>query len=297
MFLPKLPSPIQAFHFPDFENKNQLQFFVKRDDLIDDLVSGNKWRKLKFNLKQFHASDKKSIVTFGGAFSNHLLATAAACNLENIDCYGIVRGEELNIKSNSTLSKCDELGMKLIFTTRTLYKEKNTKDILSKANLNFTDFFEIPEGGANRLGAKGCEEIITENENFEYDTVACACGTATTLAGIINAVKPSTKVLGIAVLKGENYHHNLLKTYQKDFNLDFEGKDYQIIDDYHFGAYAKTNNVLMDFKEKFELNNGFQLDNIYTAKLFYGIWDLARRGKFKSKSKILLIHTGGLRSF
>jgi 1-aminocyclopropane-1-carboxylate deaminase len=293
MFQANLPSPVNKFDFPNFENSDNLNFFVKRDDLIHSLVSGNKWRKLNFNLRAFRNSGKKGIVTFGGAFSNHLLATAALCNQENVEVIGIVRGEELNENSNATLQKCSELGMKLVFANRTDYKNKLTNKILKINNINFDDFFEIPEGGANLEGVLGCEEIVNEISE-KYDYIACACGTATTLAGIISAASKSTKVMGISVLKGKNYHQTLIKEYENLFHLDFSDKDYQILEDYHFGAYGKINQELIDFKKLFETQNLFQLDYVYTAKMFFAIHDLAKKSFFKKNSQILLIHTGGL---
>jgi len=293
MFQTKLPSPIIKFEYPNFQNKDHLRFFVKRDDLIHPLVSGNKWRKLKFNLQKLKASNKKGVITFGGAFSNHLLATASLCKEENIDVIGIVRGEELNKNANPTLQKCSELGMRLLFLNRTLYKEKNIDSLLENNQIEIENYYMIPEGGANFEGILGCKDIVEENlETFDY--IACACGTATTLAGIILASPADTKVIGIAVLKGENYHQKLLNDYQNEFDLDFKEKQYQIFDNYHFGAYGKINQELIDFKKAFENQNNFQLDYVYTAKLFYAIEDLAKKSFFKKNSKILLIHTGGL---
>jgi len=276
-------SPVQQLHDNVFEERG-LQVFIKRDDLIHPIISGNKWRKLKYVLKQAQAEHKMHLVTFGGAYSNHLLATSAAAVKFGFRSTGIVRGEEVN---NDTLFLCRLHGMQLIFTDRESYRDK--PDLFEKYFGNDPDAFFIDEGGASALGVKGVSELVDELA-VPYDHIFCACGTGTTAAGIINGLNAhhsDTIFHGIPVLKnGEFLRIEIDKYLDKPF-------EYELHTDYHFGGYAKTTDELIRFIKQFTSTTGIMIDPVYTGKMMYAIYDLAGKNYFPEGSKILAIHTGG----
>lgn len=246
-----------------------------RLDLIHPQISGNKWFKLKYNLEEAKKQGIDTILTFGGAFSNHIHATAVACQQFGFKSIGVIRGEKES-ESNSTLSEAKKYGMELYFVSREDYKRKSEEDFISELKNKFGSFYLIPEGGDNLLGEKGCEEILPKENNFDF--IFCACGTGTTFKGIQKSLKPNQKLIGISVLKGEG----LLNS------------NPNIIDDYHFGGYAKHTQQLLNFKYKFESENEIPLDYVYTAKLFFAVQDLISKNKIAANSKVLIIHSGGL---
>ena len=256
-----------------------LDLYLKREDLIHPLVSGNKFRKLKYNLQQAKEQSKKTILTFGGAFSNHILATSAAAKLNDLNSIGIIRGEELGgenlektLSENETLRNAKAMGMQLHFIDERL---KN----------KFGDFYLVPEGGTNNFAIKGCEEILTkEDENF--DVICCPVGTGGTIAGIINSSSDHQKILGFSALKGDFLKEEVASHVKKN--------NWEIIIDYHFGGYAKVDKGLIDFINKFKSEYNVLLDPIYTGKMMYGILDMVEKGEFPKNTRILAIHTGGL---
>lgn len=252
-----------------------IEVSVLRLDLIHPQISGNKWFKLKYNLEEARKQGIDTFLTFGGAFSNHIHATAVACQQFAFKSIGIIRGEKES-ESNSTLSEAKKYGMELYFVSREDYKRKSEEDFISELKNKFGNFYLIPEGGDNLLGEKGCEEILPKENDF--DIVICACGTGTTFKGIQKSLKPSQKLIGISVLKGEGPLNS---------NLN-------IIDDYHCGGYAKHTEELLNFKNKFESENKMPLDYVYTAKLFFALQDLISKNKIAANSKVLVIHSGGL---
>lgn len=279
-----LPSPVQKINDPLIEAKG-LELWVKRDDLIHPLVSGNKWRKLKYLIKKANEEGKTQLVTFGGAYSNHLLATAAAAHHFGLTATGIVRGEKVK---NETLKKCLDLGMQLIFVNRDAYRDKKSlfKEYFGQDK---TAFF-IDEGGASAEGLAGCQELVDEL-NDTYDAIFCAAGTGTTAAGIYSGIikkELNTKLHVIPVLK----------------NGEFIGKEiaaYVALDErlvlhtnYHLGGYAKTNPELLKFIIHTYEQQQILLDPVYTAKMLWGLYDLIGKNEFIAGSKILWIHTGGL---
>ncbi len=265
--------------------KQDLQVFIKRDDLIHPLISGNKWRKLKYILKKASDQNKTHLVTFGGAFSNHLLATAAASAKFGFKSTGIVRGEEV---VNDTLFLCKLHGMQLIFVDRDSYRDKPA--LFHKYFDDDTEAIFIDEGGASTEGANGCAELIDElTEN--YDHLFCACGTGTTAAGIINGLHKhqlDTEFHAIPVFKNGGFIKDEI-----DGFLTVPA-NYQLHTDYHFGGYAKTNTELINFIKTFVVDTGILIEPIYTGKMLYALYDVAAKGYFKRGSKILAIHTGGL---
>ncbi|WP_306353217.1 1-aminocyclopropane-1-carboxylate deaminase/D-cysteine desulfhydrase [Flavobacterium sp. '19STA2R22 D10 B1'] len=260
---------------------------VKREDLIHPFVSGNKYRKLKYNLLQAEQENKNTLLTFGGAFSNHIAATAAAGSKYGIETIGIIRGEELSskISENPTLSFAQEQGMKLQFISREEYRNKAEASFLKDLRDQYGDFYLLPEGGTNALAVKGCEEILTA-EDTDFDYICCAVGTGGTIAGIINSVKPHQKVLGFPALKGDFL--------QEEIRKFAKNEQWELISEYHFGGYGKVTTELIAFINEIYQKNDIPLDPIYTGKLFFGVMDLIHKGYFPKGTKIMAIHTGGL---
>lgn len=266
---------------------NDCTLFIKREDLLHPYISGNKFRKLKYNLVQAKTENKTTLLTFGGAFSNHILAVAAAGNEYGFKTIGVIRGEELRdkINENATLKKAQEFGMVFDFVTRESYRDKSSKTFLEELEIKFGDFYLLPEGGTNDLAVKGCEEILTtEDEGFDY--VCCAVGTGGTISGIINCSKNGQQVLGFPALKGDFLREDIRK-FAKNDNWD-------LITDYHFGGYGKVSEELIVFINEFYRKHKVLLDPIYTGKMVFGVMDLINKNYFPIGSKILMIHTGGL---
>ena len=288
-------SILEKVSFPILEEKN-IELFVKRDDLIDTEVSGNKWRKLKYNIEQALANKNNSIVTFGGAFSNHLVATAAACKLIGIRCVGIVRGEELNSNSNETLKRCTEYGMELKFVSRSEYALRNDSLYLKDIHLEFENSFVVPEGGANFYGMIGCQDIIKEIEQ-DFDHVFIAQGTTTTSCGVLISLPSNSKLHVVPVLKGFDSiseMRNLLNYTLFDEELTEELLNRVTVhSNAHFGGYGKYDLELLDFIKQFYHENNIKLDPIYTGKVMFELIKNIKENKL-SNSKVLFIHTGGL---
>jgi len=282
-------SRIEKFRFNKSNNKD-LELFVKRDDLIHKYISGNKIRKLKYNIFSFYKNNCSLLVTFGGAFSNHLLATASMCYELGIPCIGIVRGEELNAKSNFILSKCDSLGMKLEFVSRTNFSEqKKMSGLIVKDGI---PTWFVPEGGANLEGIEGCKEIVAENEEI-FDYYVVAQGTTTTSIGISLALPPSAKIIVVPVLKGFNSKSEM-KSVLNNVDLWNVIKDKIIVlDDFHFGGYAKSTNELREFISEINQLNEMQIEEVYTGKALYALKNYLEKNAVKNK-KVLFIHTGGI---
>jgi 1-aminocyclopropane-1-carboxylate deaminase len=276
-------SPLQQIQF---EMPSGIELYIKRDDLIHPYISGNKWRKLKYLIQTAQLQNKKTLVTFGGAYSNHLLATACAAALKGFKSVGFVRGEELDA-SNHTLFLCEQFGMKIIFVDRISYLNKAA--LFEKYFSNNKDAFFIDEGGRSDEAILGCSELIDELPQT-FDHIVLAAGTGSTFCGILKGCAKhnlSTKVHAIVVHKGipEIVDYTIAKT---------SYAHYSIQDDYHFGAYAKTSPDLISFMKKFQQATGILLDPVYTAKALYALYDLIQQGVIQAKEKVLFIHTGGL---
>ncbi|MDA9028398.1 pyridoxal-phosphate dependent enzyme [Flavobacteriaceae bacterium] len=263
------------------------QVSLKPDYLIHPTVSGNKYRKLKYNLEKVRSEHHKGILTFGGAFSNHIAATAAAGQALNIPTVGIIRGEELASKAelNATLSYAKSCGMHLEFVTRSVYKEKTDPEYLNSLLEPFKNFYILPEGGSNGLAVKGCEEILTQKDQA-FDIICCAVGTGGTIAGLINASLPSQKIIGFPALKGGFLNEDICKFATQS--------NWELWDTYHFGGYAKVDSKLITFMNHFKAIYNIPLDPVYTAKMMYGIFDAIQIGRISKEAKVLAIHTGGL---
>lgn len=277
-------SPVHQIHDQLFDEKG-LKVFIKRDDLIHPIVSGNKWRKLKYPLKQARSENKTHLVTFGGAYSNHLLATAAAAAKFGFISTGFVRGEEVD---NDTLFLCRLHGMNLIFIDRESYHDKLA--LFAKYFGDNKDAFFIDEGGASHHGAKGCSELVDELSET-YDHIFCACGTGTTAAGIINGIaehQPSAQLHGVPVLKNGEFLKPEIDQYLTEL------ADYTLHTDYHFGGYAKVTDELLQFIRRFVASTGILIEPVYTGKMLYAVYNLAANNYFEPGSRILAIHTGGI---
>lgn len=283
MFELPVYSPIEEVVNPLFSSK-AVQLFIKRDDMIHPFISGNKWRKLKYILKEANQKGKTHLVTFGGAYSNHLLATACAAAKFRFKSTGIVRGEEI---SNQVLVLCRMFGMELIFADRESYRYK--EELFEKYFKQDHLAFFIDEGGAGAIAVQGCSELIDELDDT-YNHLFCAAGTGTTAAGILSGIKRNklpTKMHIVPVLKGADFLKDEIKLYSgtEDFNFH---------NNFHFGGYAKTDPSLIHFIKDFCRSTGILIEPIYTGKMLYAIYDLISRDQFLPGSKILAIHTGGL---
>lgn len=277
-------SPVQFLPDP-FLTLVPVQLYLKRDDLLHPLVSGNKWRKLKYNLLTARAQGHHTLLTFGGAYSNHLYATAAAGSVFGFQTIGVVRGEELaNAPLNSTLTFCRSRGMRLHFVSRADYRRKDDPAFVTELIDRFGPCYVIPEGGTNELALRGMAEITPEiigQLGRAPDYVCCSVGTGGTVMGLAQTAPPETTVLGFLALKAP------------DFQLP-EPASCQLTTNYHFGGYAKTTPELFDFIRSFEQKSRIQIEQVYTGKMLYGIYDLARRGCFPDDATVVAVHTGGL---
>lgn len=260
---------------------------MKREDLLHPFVSGNKFRKLKYNLLEAKKLNHTTIITFGGAYSNHIAATAFACKEAGLKSIGIIRGEELEskIQQNPTLQFAQSCGMTFEFISRDEYQNKTNADFLSHLTSKYGNHYVLPEGGSNSLAVKGCEEILTLDDT-EFDYICCAVGTGGTIAGLINSAKPHQKIIGFPALKGD-FLSNDIRKFATNTN-------WKLICDYHFGGYANVNQTLISFMNEFYIDYQIPLDPIYTSKMVFGVLDLIEKKYFPENSKILMIHTGGL---
>ncbi len=268
------------------ENSN-VELFIRREDLIHPFISGNKFRKLKYNLPQAKAENYTTLLTFGGAFSNHIAAVAFAGKENNLATIGIIRGDELSekINENPTLQFAKNCGMKLVFISREEYQKKENPDFIKSLHQKFNQFYLIPEGGTNELAIKGCEEILDKDDE-KYDYICTCVGTGGTISGIINSAKPHQKILGFPALKGD-FLSDTIRIFVKN-------KNWELISNYHFGGYGKVNVELINFINSFYEKHQIPLDPIYTGKMVFGVIDMIKNNYFAKNSKILIIHTGGL---
>ena len=260
---------------------------MKREDLIHPFVSGNKFRKLKYNLLEAKEQKKETLLTFGGAFSNHIAAVAYAGHQHGFKTIGIIRGEELGSQQdlNPTLAFAKSCGMQFEFVSREAYRLKSEESFIHNLRSKFGDFYLVPEGGTNALAVRGCQEILTE-QDADFDFICCAVGTGGTISGLINSAYPHQKILGFPALKGDFLNDEI--------RIFAQNENWKLIADYHFGGYGKVNEELIVFMNQFLSTTQILLDPIYTGKMVYGVIDLIANNYFPSGSKILMIHTGGL---
>ncbi|WP_353084439.1 pyridoxal-phosphate dependent enzyme [Flavobacterium sp.] len=264
-----------------------VKVFIRREDLIHPFVSGNKFRKLKYNLLQAKKENQHTLLTFGGAYSNHIAATAFAGKENGFQTVGVIRGEELEskINENPTLQFAQDCGMKFEFVSRDAYRLKDTANFVEKLREKHESFYLIPEGGTNEFAVNGCEEILTKADE-DYDFICCAVGTGGTISGLINSSFQGQKVLGFPALIGDFLQKDIRNFAKKD--------NFSLINKYHFGGYGKVTSELIEFINSFYKKNKIPLDPIYTGKMVFGVIDLIQKNYFPKNAKILLIHTGGL---
>ncbi|MDB4533781.1 pyridoxal-phosphate dependent enzyme [Vicingaceae bacterium] len=271
--------PLQKIE-ADFLLQKNVELFILREDLIHPQISGNKWRKIKYNIVEAKEKDFDTLLTFGGAFSNHIAATAAAGNKFGLKTIGIIRGEEVK---NPTLYLAKENGMELKFVSREEYRVKDAS--------KYPDCYVVPEGGSNALAVKGCSEIV-ENITVDYDVICCACGTGGTIAGIISST--DKQVLGFPALKGGQFLIEDIKKLLIESKVNNNSTNWKLITDYHFGGYAKVKPELIDFVKEFKGEHNILLDFIYTGKMLFGLFDMIKNSNQLDNKKIVVVHTGGI---
>ncbi|MEH2271674.1 MAG: pyridoxal-phosphate dependent enzyme [Nostoc sp.] len=303
MSLTFLPPPIQQIN-SKIAHHAGVNLYVLRLDLMHPWVNGNKWFKLKYNLLEAKEKNFTTLLTFGGAYSNHIYATAASGNLFGFRTIGVIRGEE-RLPLNPTLSFAVQQGMQLVYMNREMYRQRNTPALEEYLRQRFGEVFIIPEGGSNLNGVRGCIEIVggampTAGDAYAFDRICVACGTATTLAGIALSLNEGQKAIAFPVLKNGAFLAQEIETLLTNYLASGLTTPYnslaswELICDYHFGGYAKVNDELLMFSKQFTQEHGVPLDYVYTAKMFYGVMDLLKQGFFGKGESLLLVHTGGL---
>jgi len=281
-------STLQQLDEPLF-TQYEVKVWVKRDDLLHPIISGNKWRKLKYCLNHALELNKDTLISMGGAYSNHLHALAYVGKLLNLKTRAFIRGERPK-QLNPTLKDLLDWGMELNFVSRSDYRVLRAFKCFDALPDLKPNQYWLPEGGALEFALKGVGECVDEIK-IEYDIICAPCGTGTTLAGIISAVPKEKQVLGFAALKGAGYLNDEI---QQQLPSNKKLPQWQINLDYHFGGFAKTKPHLQRFMRTFEHKHNIPLETIYSGKMFYALYELIQQNTFKAGSKIIAIHTGGL---
>jgi 1-aminocyclopropane-1-carboxylate deaminase len=298
-----LPPPLQQIN-SEIARHADVELYVLRLDLMHALVNGNKWFKLKYNLLEAKEKNCTTLLTFGGAYSNHIYATAAAGNVLGFRTIGVIRGEE-RLPLNPTLSFAVQQGMQLVYLNRESYRQRSTPALQEYLQQRFGEVFIIPEGGSNLNGVRGCTEIIgeampTAGYAYAFNHICVACGTATTLAGIALSLHRGQRAIAFPVLKNGAFLAQEMESHLTNYLASGLPAPYsspaswELVCDYHFGGYAKINDELLLFSQQFREQHGVPLDYVYTAKMFYGVMDLLQQGFFPKGDSLLLVHTGGL---
>ena len=283
--------PLQQIYDNSLREK-AIKLFVLRLDLLHPLVNGNKWFKLKYNLEAARAKGKTTLLSFGGAYSNHIHALAAAGKEYGFKTIGIIRGEE-TLPLNNTLRFATQCGMRLLYISRELYRDMEKALASVSHHLDMNDTYVIPEGGSNAEGVRGCMEMIREI-NIPFDHVVCACGTGATLAGIALSLNEKQKVTGIPVLKGGEFLEQEILAWKEHFGNP--SKNFELKTEYHSGGYAKADERLLQFISSFEELHHIPLDHVYTGKMMSAVFDLARKKYFKRGETVIAVHSGGLQA-
>ena len=280
-------SPVQEIHHPLLEQK-KIKLAIKRDDLLHPIISGNKWRKLKYNLINMQTQGCDSFVTFGGAFSNHLYACAMGCKAFNLKGHAIIRGPELD-KRNPTIKMALACGMQLHTVDRKTYRQRHNPEYLASLQNQFPNSLIIPEGGTNQAALQGVMELAQSLPKSNY--VVCATGSGGTLAGLAKGCTGNTQVIGVAVLKQADYlNHDIRQL----LTTQHQGAPWQLLTDFHYGGYGKFTDEVWTFCELMRQTFHLPLEPIYTGKMLFAIWQLISQDYFPKGSSITAIHTGGL---
>ena len=285
---PQLPSPVEELR-DDRIVARDVRLYLKRDDLIHPEIPGNKWRKLKYNLPAAQEQGHSTLLTFGGAYSNHIRATAAAGHYFGLSTVGIIRGDE-HVPLNPSLSYAVRRGMRLAYMDRGTYRRKRDPEVIAELHERYGEFYLLPEGGSNDLAVRGCAEIPAELD-MDFDVICCPCGTGGTLAGIAAGLPPGRRALGFSALKGGQFLTDDVGRLQREtYGLKYE--NWSIEYNSHFGGFAKSSPELQTFVDDFEDRHGLRLDWIYVAKMMHGIFALTRRGEFAPGTVIVAVITG-----
>ncbi|MCF6270000.1 MAG: pyridoxal-phosphate dependent enzyme [Melioribacteraceae bacterium] len=270
---------------------SNVKIFMKRIDLVHPIISGNKWFKMKYNIAEMMEQGKETLLTFGGAFSNHIHAAAEAGKTFGFKTIGLIRGEE-HLPLNETLQSARDSGMVLHYIDRTTFRERDSEDFLKSVKDELGDVYILPLGGTNNIALKGCTEIVKQI-TIDYDYICSASGSGGTFAGIVAGLNGNKKGIAFPALKGGEFLEEVIS----DLVLNYSGREFKnwsLNTDYHFGGFAKLTKELVEFTKNFEKLNGFELDYIYTNKMMFGIAKLIKSGYFKSGETIVAIHSGGL---
>jgi 1-aminocyclopropane-1-carboxylate deaminase len=283
----QIPSPLDELADERLSRRG-VRVYLKRDDLINSELPGNKWRKLKYNLEAAAAGGHRTLLTFGGAYSNHIRAVAAAGHHFGYRTIGVIRGEE-HLPLNPTLAFAVERGMTLDYLDRTSYRDKTSPAVIASLRDRFGDFFLIPEGGSNAAAVRGVAELPAEVQ-LEYDVICCSCGTGGTLAGIAAGLPPAVRALGFSSLKGGGFLVDDVRRLQRDFGVETDNWSIEL--DYHFGGFARRKPELDQFIVDFHERHGIELEWVYVAKMIYGLFDLVASGRFEPGTSVVAVVTG-----
>jgi 1-aminocyclopropane-1-carboxylate deaminase len=283
-----LPSPVEVLDDERLDAAG-VRLLLKRDDLIHPDLPGNKWRKLKYNLEAAQAAGAPRLLTFGGAYSNHIRAVAAAGALYGFDTFGVIRGEAYD-PLNPSLQLAVDHGMRLSYLDRETYRRRCDPDVVADLRSEFGDFYLIPEGGSNALAVRGCAELTGEFTD-DFDVICCGVGTGGTLAGIAAGLKPGQRAIGFSSLKGGEFLSDDVAALQREA-LGEATANWEIETGYHFGGYAKSTPELGAFIGDFESRHRLRLDWVYVAKMMYGVYDLVTQGRFDAGTKLVAVITG-----
>ena len=269
--------------------ERRITLYIKREDLIHPHLGGNKWRKLKYNLQQAIREQQHTLLTLGGVWSNHIHATAVAGQLFGFNTIGVIRGNEA--VDNANLAFARRCGMQLHFVDRQSYRNRRQSAFIKQLHQQFGDFYYLPEGGGNALALQGCREIVTDID-APFDIITTACGTGATLAGIASALQPDQHAIGYAVLKGADFLNGEIQQLLRQSQLSAD--NWRLAADYHFGGYGRIDDTLVKFMHEFEQQFNIALDAVYTAKMFFGLFQDIQRNRFRPGTRIVALHTGGL---
>ncbi|GAA0519182.1 pyridoxal-phosphate dependent enzyme [Saccharopolyspora spinosporotrichia] len=266
-----------------------VRLVLKREDLIHPELPGNKWRKLKYNLREARRTGHDTLLTFGGAYSNHIRAVAAAGRHFGFRTIGVIRGEE-HRPLNDSLAFARSCGMTLTYLDRATYRDKHTPEVEAALRDRFGRFYLLPEGGSNALAVRGCAEVPAEIQTG-FDVVCCACGTGGTLAGIAGGLAPGRRAIGFPALRGAVFLHDEVARLQRDGLGEVTG-NWALALDFHFGGFARRTAELDEFIRDFHRRHAIELDFVYVAKMLFGVFALAERGEFAPGTTVVAVVTG-----
>ncbi|MBS1623372.1 MAG: 1-aminocyclopropane-1-carboxylate deaminase/D-cysteine desulfhydrase [Bacteroidetes bacterium] len=284
------PTPLQLIREPSIAERG-VELWLKRDDLTHPEIQGNKWRKLRYNLVEAREEGHDTLLTFGGVYSNHIAATAAAGRQFEFKTIGIIRGEPTDTPTETLLTAARN-GMRILWMDRAQYRMKDDPDSIESLRVQLGRHYYIPEGGTNLLALPGVIEMVNEIKE-DYDYICTASGTGGTLAGIVAGLYGRRKAIGFSVLKGQDTLTPTVAQLVSDYT-EQQFDNWHITSDYHHGGYARVTPELIDFIRQFKRDQLVQLEPVYTGKLLYGLYDMIGKGDFPRGTKIIAVHTGGL---